>query len=238
MNKTNSNKKIGIIGGVGPQATQFIYEKIIELSQSKYGAKNNNDYPQILIESVPVPDFISDTSQIEIAKEMLAKSVQSLTRAGATRLCIGSNTVHILLEDLKKSTEVEFISMIELVAKKCVKDGFNKVGLLGTPVLVKSGLYDQELKNSGIELVLPTEDEIEIADSIIRDVLAGRKAFNKKQEYIAALNDLFSRGAQAIILGCTELPLAINYEALGNKTISSDEVLAEGIVDYYYGSNK
>ncbi|EKD99590.1 MAG: hypothetical protein ACD_22C00226G0002 [uncultured bacterium] len=237
MNQKN-NKKVGIIGGVGPQATQFIYGKIIDLSQSKYGAKNNDDYPQILIESVPVPDFISDTSRIEEAKEMLIKSVQSLTNAGATRLCIGSNTVHILLEELKKITEVEFISMIELVAKKCVKHGFNKVGLLGTPVLVKSGLYEQELKNSGVELVLPTEDEIEIADSIIRDVLAGQKAFDKKHEYIGALNDLFSRGAQAIVLGCTELPLAINYEALGNRTISSDEVLAEGIVDYYYGSNE
>ena len=238
MNQVANNKKIGIIGGVGPQATQFIYGKIIEFSQSKYGAKNNNDYPQLVIENVPVPDFISDTTQIEIAKGMLIKSAQSLTKAGATRLCIGSNTVHILLEELKKSTNVEFISMIELVAKKCIEHNFNKVGLLGTPVLIKSGLYEQELKKNGIDLVLPTEKEIEIADCIIRDVLAGHKSFDKKQEYIGALNDLFGRGAQAIILGCTELPLAINYEALGNRTISSDEVLAEGIVDYYYGSNE
>lgn len=233
-----NSKKVGIIGGVGPQATQFIYGKIIDFSQSKYRAKNNNDYPQILIESVPVPDFISDTNQIEMAKRMLIQSVQSLTKAGATRLCIGSNTVHILLEELKKSTEIEFISMIELVVKKCAASGFNKVGLLGTPVLIKSGLYEQELKKSGIELVLPTENEMAIADSIIRDTLAGQKSFDKKREYIEVLNDLFSRGAQTIILGCTELPLAINYEALGNRTISSDEVLAEGIVDYYYGSNE
>ncbi|MCR4330227.1 MAG: amino acid racemase [Candidatus Roizmanbacteria bacterium] len=238
MNPTNNTRKIGIIGGVGPQATQFIYGKIIELSQTKYGAKNNDDYPKILIESVPVPDFISDTSQIEVAKRMLIKSTQSLTSAGATRICIGSNTVHILLEELQKNTEVKFISMIELVAKKCVELGFSKVGLLGTPVLIKSGLYEQEMKKHGIELVLPTENESEIADSIIRDVLAGQKSFDKKQEYIGALNDLFSRGAQTIILGCTELPLAINYEALGNRTISSDEILAEGLVDYYYNSNE
>lgn len=229
-----TNKKIGIIGGVGPQATQFIYERIIEFSQSKYKAKNNNDYPRILIDSVPVPDFISDTSQIEIAKNMLLDSAKNLANAGATKLCIGSNTVHILLEDLKKATNIEFISMIELVAQKCLLQGFKKVGILGTPVLLKSGIYEQELKKHAIELILPTDEEIAISDSIIRDVLAGHKAHDKKQEYINALNDLFSRGSQAIILGCTELPLAINYEALGNKTISSDEVLAEGIVDYYY----
>ena len=128
--------------------------------------------------------------------------------------------------------------MIELVAKKCVQRGFNKVGLLGTPVLIKSGLYEQELKKNEVELVLPTDNEVKIADSIIRDVLAGQKSVDKKQEYIGALNDLFSRGAQSIILGCTELPLAINYEALGNRTISSDEVLAEGITDYYYSPKK
>lgn len=226
-----------MIGGVGPQATQFIYGKIIEFSQSKYGVKNNDDYPHIVIESVPVPDFISDTNQIGVAKRMLVKSVQSLAKAGATRLCIGSNTVHILLEELKKSTGVKFISMIELVAKECVERGFTKVGLLGTPVLIKSGLYKQELKKRGIELVLPTENEIKIADNIIRDVLAGKKSFDKKKEYVRTLNDLFKRGAQAIILGCTELPLAMNYEALGNRIISSGEVLAEGVANYYYDSD-
>ncbi len=228
------NKKIGIIGGVGPQATQFIYERIIEFSQTKYGARNNNDYPRVVIESVPVPDFISDTTQIDIAKNMLIEAVQGLEKAGATRLCIGSNTVHILLDDLKKATNIEFISMIELVAQKCLTQGFKKVGILGTPVLLKSGIYKHELEKHNIELILPTEEEIAVADSIIRHVLAGQKVYDKKQEYINTLNDLFDRGSQAIILGCTELPLAINYEALGNRTISSDEVLAEGIVDYYY----
>jgi len=228
------NKKIGIIGGVGPQATTFIYNKLIELSQSKYGAQNNDDYPRLIIESVPVPDFISDKNRIDTAKTMLIEAVKCMSQAGATRLCIGSNTVHILLEDLKRETDITFLSMIDLVAEKCTAQGFNKVGLLGTPVLLESKLYDEALKNRGIELVHPTNEEVEIADKIIRSVLAGQKTSDKKEEYIQALNNLFGRGSQAIILGCTELPLAINYEALGNRTISSDEVLAEGIVDYYY----
>jgi len=236
--KEINNKKVGIIGGVGPQATQFIYEKIIYFSQSKYGAKNNNDYPHILIESVPVPDFISDKKQIKVAREMLVKAVQSLAKAGATKLCIGSNTVHILLEDLKKNTDIEFISIIELVAKKCKSYGFTKVGLLGTPILINSNLYEQELKKNNIKLVLPNKNEIKITDNIIRNVLAGKKILDKKKEYIEVLNSLFNRGAQTIILGCTELPLVINYKYLKNRVISSGEALAEGIADYYYKSNK
>lgn len=229
-----NDKKVGIIGGVGPQSTDFIYEKIIEFSQSKYNAKANVDYPRLVIESVPVPDFISNKDHIERAKEMLINAVKSLSTSGATRLCIGSNTVHILLEELKTHTKVPFISMIELVANKCVKSGFKKVGILGTPVLIHSKLYSQELEKNGIEIIIPSEEQLGVVESIIRHVIAGSKNEDQKKAYIEVLNDLFSKGSEAIILGCTELPLAVNYEALGNRTINSDEVLAEGIVDYYY----
>ncbi|MFC1790679.1 aspartate/glutamate racemase family protein [Patescibacteria group bacterium] len=89
------SKKIGIIGGVDPQATVVLYRRIIEISQDKYQAKNNDDYPSVVIESVPVPDFISDTSKIKKAKKMLVGATKSLTAAGATILSIGSNTPFI-----------------------------------------------------------------------------------------------------------------------------------------------
>jgi len=230
----NANKKIGIIGGVGPQSTNFIYEKIIEYSQKKYNAVNNVDYPRLVIESVPVPDFISNKDNIEQAKAMLIEAAQSLTAAGATRLCIGSNTVHILLEDLKKQTDVPFISMIELVAQKCIANNLKKVGILGTPTLVHSGIYTKALEENGIEVILPTPEQLDIAEHIIRHVIAGSHDEEKKTEYIKTLNDFYSKGADTIILACTELPLAMNYEVLGSRTINSDEVLAEGIADYYY----
>ncbi|HWY78829.1 MAG TPA: amino acid racemase [Candidatus Sulfotelmatobacter sp.] len=229
-----NNKKIGIIGGVGPQSTDFIYEKIIQISQSKYHAKDNADYPRLVIESVPVPDFISNKDSINKAKEMLIQATKSLANAGATRLCIGSNTVHILLDELKQNTDVPFISMIELVADKCSKNDCKKVGILGTPVLINSDLYNKKLEDHKIEAIIPSMKQLEVVENIIRGVIAGTGSGEYKNAYIEVLNDLFNRGADAIILGCTELPLAVNYEALGNRTINSDEILAEGIVDYYY----
>ena len=104
-------KKIGIIGGVGPQSTNFIYKKIIEFSQAKYGAKNNNDFPYLIFESLPIPDFIGNKKHIEKAKEMLIKSTKILEAAGATKLAIASNTVHILLDELEKHAKNDFISV-------------------------------------------------------------------------------------------------------------------------------
>ncbi len=124
--------------------------------------------------------------------------------------------------------------MIELVADRCSKNGCKKVGVLGTPVLISSGLYNKELEKHKIEAITPSTEQLEVVENIIRGVIAGTGCGDYKNAYIEVLNKLFNRGADAIILGCTELPLAVNYEALGNRTINSDEILAEGIVDYYY----
>src|SRR6185369_15850366 len=184
-----ANKKVGIIGGVSPQSTNFIYEKIIEYSQKKYNATNNDDYPNLIIESVPVPDFISNKDHIEKAKKMLFDAVKSLTNSGASRLCIGSNTVHILLEELQQQTSVQFISMIDLVAEKCAKNNYKKVAILGTPVLLESGIYNKALEEKGIETLLPTNQQLEVVEHIIRQVIAGSSDEEKKTAYIATLND-------------------------------------------------
>jgi aspartate racemase len=230
------NKKIGIIGGVGPQATHYLYGKIIDLAQKKYGAVNNDDYPHLLIESLPIPDFISDKSKIDVALDLLIDSTHKLQQAGADVVCIASNTVHILLPQIQANCSLKFISMVDLVSDECTAYGYNKVGLLATPVLTHSKLYDETLSSRGIALVKPNDSELPIVEQIIRSVLAGNNQMVDKEKYVALLNKLFDSGAEGIILGCTELPLAIDYSVLGKRVINSDEVLAEGIVDYYYNN--
>ncbi|MEI6887064.1 MAG: amino acid racemase [bacterium] len=228
------SKKIGIIGGVGPQATAYLYSKIIQLAQEKYSAKNNDDYPNVIINSLPIPDFISNKVSIAKALEMLKECVSNFSKSGIDKICIASNTVHVLLSELSSTTKIPFISMIELVSDKCLKYGYKKVALLGTPVLTHSGLYNEALKKRGIEIIIPEDRELIIVEEIIRSVIAGKVIETDKNKYIELINKLFSMGAESIILGCTELPLAIDYTVLGKRILNSDEILAEGIVDYYY----
>ncbi|MBN1332037.1 amino acid racemase [Candidatus Dojkabacteria bacterium] len=226
------NKIIGILGGVGPQATAILYKKIIEFSQKNFAAKNNDDYPRVIIDSVPIPDFISNKDGMGDAKKMLKKSVGILTQAGATRLAIASNTVHLLLSDLQGETEVEFSSIIDAVAEKC--NGLKKVGLLASSVTLGADLYDKTLGNFGIEIIKPRIADRKTVDKIIRYVLAGTDNGKEKKDYVRILNSLYEAGAENVILGCTELPLAINYEALSGRIINSMNALAEELVDYYY----
>jgi aspartate racemase len=227
-------KKIGILGGVGPQATASIYQSIIKQATENHGAVDNADYPNLVIASVPVPDFISDRSNIEQAKRMLVEAGEGLVMSGCDYLCIGSNTVHILLEDIKAEVHKPFLSMVELVGSECKKRGAKKVALLGAPVLIDSGLYNRELEKYNIELITPNAQQEKVCDELIRRIIGGKSVISVKDRYAAILNAMFDDGAELIILGCTELPMVLNYEALGSRIISSDEVLAKGIVDYYY----
>ncbi len=230
------NKKIGIIGGVGPQATAYLYSKIIQIAQQKYNAVNNDDFPNVIIESLPVPDFISNKDNFPEALAMLKACTQRLTKSEVDRICIASNTIHITLPDLTAITPISFLSMIDLVSDKCLEYKYKKVALIGTPVLTKSGLYNEALYKRNIELITPEEHELIVVEEIIRSVMAGKVVDTNKDKYIELINKLFSLGAEAIILGCTELPLAIDYTVLGKRIINSDEMLAEGIVDFYYAS--
>jgi len=233
-NKYSTRKKIGVIGGVGPQATSALYDFITVLAQEKYGAKNNDDYPHMIIESVPIPDFISDTEAMPQALEMLSETATRLQESEVNRMCIASNTVHLLLPALLKVTSVPFISIKESVADTLVNQDFRKIGIVASSVTLNSTLYQNELGTRDIELVMPDKKQRIIIDKIIRHVLAGSDNGKERVAYIDILHDLLQRGAEGIILACTELPLAINYEALGAKVINSDKVLAEAVVDYYY----
>ena len=124
--------------------------------------------------------------------------------------------------------------MVELVSARCKELGYNKVALLGTPILLESGLYDEALKKHGVELIKPNEVQIETCDLVIRSVIAGSKEIPAKNEYIQVVSSMFDQGADGVILGCTELPLVANYEVLGKRVLSSDEILADGITDFCY----
>lgn len=229
-------KKIGLLGGVGPQATTYIYQSIMKQATASHNATNNDDFPYVIIASVPVLDFISDKSNIDTAKAMLIDAAKGLVDSGCEILCIGSNTVHILLKEIEAEVEVPFLSMVELVVQECQNRGAKKVALLGTPVLIDSGIYEEELGKCSIELITPNAEQEAVCDEVIRCIIGDKSIESIKDRYVGVLNAMFDAGAEAIILGCTELPMVLNYEALGSRIISSDEVLAKGIVDYYYSN--
>lgn len=151
-----------------------------------------------------------------------------------TFLALGSNTVHILLPELQSQSRMPFMSMIKLVSDQVITDRINRIGIVSSSMTRTKKLYSHPLTEAGMKVILPSPDQQLIVDQVIRAVLAGQLNRNLQRKYQKTLAKLLNSGAQAIILGCTELPLALGYEELGIPSYNCVRILARGITDQYY----
>ena len=231
---------IGILGGVGPQATQYVYEKICALAQSEYGVSENDAFPRILILSEPVTDFISSKERLPEARRQVLRALDRLLQANITHLAIASNTVHLLADDIEalcKKQGVVFVSMISAVADYCARKGYKTVGILGSPVTLHSQLYDNALNTKGIDLKKPSESDYFQLGCIIKRVIAGKvtpadaTVFKKMYSECAQKSD-------AVLLGCTELPVLHTQLQIGTYAIDSSSILAKALLKHYYSTEK
>lgn len=227
---------IGILGGMGPEASSYMYKMLIDLSIKHFDAENNDDFPEIILYSIPVPDFISNSKDKDIALRMLRGRVKDLNKLNIDSLSIACNTAHVLLEELQKESKVPFISMVDEVVREISLDNVKQVGILGSPSTLKSKLYQRKLNKFGIIAIVPKGKQIEMLEKAIRSVIKGNSTDNDYKILIEIADNLKERGAEAILLGCTELPIIfpLQYKI---PVYNSVEILCMALLRRYYESN-
>lgn len=218
---------------MGPQASAKLLETIVALSARDYGAKKDSDFPNIILNSVAVPDFISNKKSLNDVLGILTKATTRLEIFNPSCFGIACNTTHVLLEPLQATTEIPFVSIIEEVARAVKTKEIKTVGLLATPVTIRSQLYQKALGKNGIKTVNPDVQEKAAIDRIIRRVLAGNIRKSDGQKLIIIAESLRSKGAEGIILGCTELPLIFPKE-FSFPVFDSIEILARALLRKAY----
>lgn len=226
-------KTIAILGGMGPEASEYMYKTLIRMSIEKFGAVHNDQFPDIALFSVPVPDFISDESSKKAALKMLKSRVKMIDPKQVLCFSIACNTAHLLINDLQKETTVPFVSMIDEMVNQVKKRGYQKIGLMGTPTTLRTGLYSDAFQKVEIESILPQSKQIEQLEKVIRNVIAGKNSKTDEAILVEIADSLVKKGAEAIILGCTELPIVfpLKYKVPSFNSIS---VLAEALLQKYY----
>lgn len=197
---------IGILGGMGPHASCKLYELLIAKTARYTNAAVDEDYPEIVLLNVLVPNFISDKTKPPQARQMLIERTKLLETAGCTINGIACNTAHLLLPELRKFSRVPFVSIPDIVNEYIVTNGYNRVGLPATPTTLASTLYDDAIK--GAVTIRPNEDFARQIENLIYKQLNGnlieveRANFRKQVASFQTQMKL-----DAVILGCTELPL-------------------------------
>lgn len=225
---------IGILGGMGPQASAYMYQLLIELSIENFRATNNDDFPEIVLHSIPVPDFISNKKEKGTAFEMLKSSVERMNELNISYLSVPCNTAHLLLDDLRRISKAPLISMIDQVVAAVKADKVTRVGVLGAPCTLQSNLYQDALHNNDITSIVPSASCYDLLEKTIRNVLKGTASdFDAKALWEIALG-LREQGAEGIVLGCTELPLVFPFKR-EFRVYDSVEVLSMALLESYYG---
>ncbi|MDP6575484.1 MAG: amino acid racemase [Candidatus Peribacteraceae bacterium] len=219
-------KTLGVIGGMGPQASIRFMELVIGSCTKDFGVKENDEFPRILLSSLPAPDLISDRNREKQAGDMLEQEAITLEKAGADFLVMTCNTMHVLSPRITDSTSIPFISLIDTVVNQIKSDGAKKVGLLGSMTTMTSNLYLEPLRVAGVEVCTPGIDEKNEVVSCIMKVLAGDGSLEERSILKRVIENLQNQGAQSVILGCTELPLLISHSDVEIPVFDSLRLLA------------
>ena len=221
-------KTIGIIGGMGPMATVDLMQKIILATD----AREDQEHIHILVDNnTNIPDRTAAIlGRGPSPLPELLKSADRLTKQGADFLVMGCNTAHYFLPEMQPHLQIPFLSMIEVTADYCRQQGFHKVGLLASAGTCHAGIYQRALLKAGVEVLQPDEkQEAAVHDMIYAGVKAGNMDYDT-QPVRTVLQEMEAAGAEAFILGCTEVPVAVSMYHLTGHFIDATQVLAERAV--------
>lgn len=203
-------KKIGLVGGLGPASTIDYYTGLIDKTQREQG---QTVYPEIVIDSVNMT--LHDRALVEKDYDRLAdyliESIENLRAAGAEIAAITANTEHIIWDMVCQRFTLPVVSVVDATINEIKKNGYKRVLVFGTVFTLKSGLYDNALEKNEINAIIPTDNDAEQIGNLIYPNLENgivipedrQKLIDIAEQYIAKYN------ADAMLLGCTELPLAI-----------------------------
>ena len=204
-------KKIGLIGGTGPESTAMYYK---ELNSRTDKLTNGKAMPDLSIESV---DFrrawkYVTTQQYDKLAGYLSEKVISLSKAGAEIISLTSATMYIVIDEIEAKTKTKLVSLPKAVADEATKNGYRKVGLLGTIFTMEQDYMKSDLIKAGIEVVVPGKDDrLLVAKRIFEELESGIVKESTLNEFNTIIGKMQKeQGAQAVILGCTELPLLLN----------------------------
>ncbi|MEM4330466.1 MAG: amino acid racemase [Candidatus Pacearchaeota archaeon] len=225
-------KKIGIIGGLGPQSTELFYHEFIRLCQTR----KKVEYPSILINSVNLWQFVrllnDKKSLINFVKNEIAK-IQDYVDF----IAIPCNTIHFIIDEIREFSKVPVIAIHEEVVKEISKSKIKKVGILGTKTTVYNNFYQKELRKNNIDFEILSKDEEEKLNSLIFDKMLHGKDYEKMHKLLVKdIKILKNKGCEGIILACTELPLFIKQEEVDVKLFESTNILCKSVFEKVFNN--
>lgn len=229
-------KTIGLVGGLGPEATVDYYNGIIDAFKT-----GDLNYPEIIIYSVNMSVFIGlmKEKRFDEAAQEVVKKIISLERAGAEFAAITANTPHMLFEQISAISPIPLISIVEATLDECLRKGYSRPGLLGTGFTMRSSFYQDVFMCRGLDVIMPEKNDINEVDfRIFSEIELGIFKEETRQMLIGVTGKMArDQKIDSMILGCTELPLILRETSYnGIPMLNTTKIHVDAIVKYSKGA--
>lgn len=224
-------KRIGILGGLSAESTALFYNTLTRQYIEQYG---DTGYPEMVIFSVRFLDFLnlSKKGKWEECAEYLASGINALEQAGADFAVISANTPHIVFDSIAKKISLPLIHIADAVAETAKSRGYKKVALLGTKATMNADFYPLCLSHHNIECLIPNDKQKEMVNQILEyELYKGIIDEESRTLYLNLVKEMKEKGAEAVILGCTEIPMLIHSENSSLPLLDSAVILAQAALD-------
>ena len=218
-------KTLGIIGGIGPEATLDYYKSLITTHREQ---NPNGDLPSIIINSINMKkavDLVTANRLAELAQFFVAE-IQVLAKAGADFGLLAANTPHIVFDEIARSSPLPLISIVEATLDEARRQRFSRVGLLGTRFTMQARFYPEVFARESMQIFVPSgPDQDYVHEKYFREFVNGIFLEQTRKELVSVIGRMQERdGIEAVILGGTELPLILRDADAGLPFLDTTQI--------------
>lgn len=226
-------KTIGLIGGMSWESSIAYYRIINEAVRYRLGGVHSARSLMISVDFAEVEALQRQGKWTEAAA-MMVEAAQRLEKGGADFIVLCTNTMHKLADEIQAGVRIPFLHIADATAERVRQAGIRRIGLLGTRFTMEEDFYKGRLTGSyGLEVITPEAGEREIVHRVIYDELVvGKIEAGSKARYLAIIEKLVQRGAQGVILGCTEIGLLVQQADCAVPLFDTTQIHAEAAVEW------
>lgn len=232
-------KIMGLIGGMSWESSIVYYELINKKVKEKLGGFHSCRSMMYTVDFDKIVKLQHEDKWEEL-DIIMADAAMRLEKAGADIVVLCTNTMHLCSQAIIDNISIPFLHIAEATGLEITSRSIKKVGLLGTRFTMEKDFYKKVLANKfGIEVIIPDEEEIEVVHRIIyEELVQGQIKDESREAYKTIIKNLENRGAEGVILGCTEIPLLISDEDVDIPTFDTTTIHAEKAVDWILNDQK
>jgi|SRR6056297_1160242 len=225
-------KTIGLIGGMSWESSLEYYRLVNEFTKEKLGKKHS---AKCLMYSVDFAEIekMQHEGKWELLKEKMINYAKNLKKGGADFIVICTNTMHKMADDIENEIDIPLLHIADAAAHSIIEHDLEKVALLGTKFTMERDFYKDRLKEHDIEVIIPWKEEREIVhNTIYNELIDGLILEKSKTKFKKIINNLYARGAEGVVLGCTEIPLLVKNEDSPIPVFDTTNLHAKAAVEF------